>query len=125
MTFLLLLPTHMFEGSSFHVALSCGNPGFRHRNQYGSVGRNAWLRHSGIFIIVNNIPPDQKEECKYHYKVNFKTAITNIRLYLDGKIDEKELAKRIKKFLSPIRPGRKYSRNVKPQSCKTPSYYAA
>lgn len=76
-------------------------------------------------IIINNIPPDQKEECKYHYKVNFKTAITNIRLYLDGKIDEKELAKRIKKFLSPIRPGRKYSRNVKAQSCKTSSYYAA
>lgn len=76
-------------------------------------------------IIINNTPPDQKEECKYHYKVNFKTAITNIRLYLDGKIDEKELAKRIKKFLSPIRPGRKYSRNVKPQSCKTSSYYAA
>ena len=48
-------------------------------------------------IIINNTPPDQKEEWKYHYKVNFKTAITNIRLYLDEKIDEKELTKRIKK----------------------------
>ena len=76
-------------------------------------------------IIINNTPPDQKEEWKYHYKVNFKTALTNIRLYLDGKLTEAELAKRIKKFLSPIRPGRKYSRNVKAQSAKTSSYYAA
>lgn len=76
-------------------------------------------------IIVNNIPPSQKAEWKWHYKVNFKTAVTNIRLYLDGKINEEEVAKRIKKFMTPIRPGRKYSRNVKPQSCKTSSYYAA
>lgn len=76
-------------------------------------------------IIINNTPPVQKAEWKWHYKVNFKTAVTNIRLYLDKKIDEKELTKRIKKFLSPIRPGRKYSRNVKPQSAKTSSYYAA
>ena len=76
-------------------------------------------------IIVNNSTPVQKAEWKWHYKVNFKTAVTNIRLYLDGKINEEELEKRIKKFLTPIRPERKYSRNVKSQSCKTPSYYAA
>lgn len=76
-------------------------------------------------IIINNSPPVQKAEWKWHYKVNFKTAVTNIRLYLDRKINEAELEKRKKKFLTPIRPGRKYSRNVKPQACKTSSYYTA
>lgn len=76
-------------------------------------------------IIINNSPPKQESTWKYKYKINFKTAMTNIRLYLDEKIDEIELELRIKKFLIPIRPGRKYSRNVKGQSAKTSSYYAA
>ena len=76
-------------------------------------------------IIINNSPLKQESTWKYKYKINFKTAMTNIRLYLDEKIDEIELELRIKKFLIPIRPGRKYSRNVKGQSAKTSSYYAA
>ena len=58
-------------------------------------------------IIVNNSPPVQKAEWKWHYKVNFKTAVTNIRLYLDGKINEEELEKRIKKFLTPDKARKK------------------
>ncbi len=76
-------------------------------------------------IIINNTPPKQENTWKYKYKINFKTATTNIRLYLTEKIDETELELRIKKFLVPIRPGRKFSRNVKGQSTKTSSYYAA
>ena len=76
-------------------------------------------------IIINNSPPKQESTWKYKYKINFKTATTNIRLYLTGKIDEIELELRIKKFLVPIRPGRKFSRNVKGQCAKTSSYYAA
>ena len=76
-------------------------------------------------LIVNNTPPKQKDSWKYEYKPNFKTAVTNIRLFIKGKIEEDELRKRIKKFLIPIRPGRKYGRTMKGQSAKTPSYYAA
>lgn len=76
-------------------------------------------------IIINNSPPKQESTWKYKYKINFKTAATNIRLYLAEKIDEIELELRIKKFLVPIRPGRKFSRNVKGQSAKSSSYYAA
>lgn len=76
-------------------------------------------------LILNNTPPEQKSSWKYSYKSNFKTAVTNIRLFIEGKIEEEELRKRIKKFLIPIRPGRKYGRTMKGQSAKTPSYYAA
>ena len=76
-------------------------------------------------LVINNTPPEQESTWKYKYRSNFKTAVTNVRLYLRERIDEDELAKRIKKFLIPIRPGRTYGRNVKPQSSKTSSYYAA
>ena len=76
-------------------------------------------------LLVNNTPPVDKEAWKWKYKANFKTAVTNIRRYLNDEIDEKELTLRIKKFLIPIRPGRSYSRNVRPQSAKTSSYYTA
>lgn len=58
----------------------------------------------------------QKECVKYVWKVNYATALTNIRRYLKKEIDENNLITRIKKFLIPIRPGRNYSRNVKPKS---------
>lgn len=50
-------------------------------------------------LLVNNTPPDDKEAWKWKYKANFKTAVTNIRRYLNDEIDEKELTLRIKKFL--------------------------
>ena len=76
-------------------------------------------------LLINNIPPDHKDGRKWKYKSNFKTAVTNIRKFLNNGIDEKELILRIKKILIPIRPGRSYSRNVRPQSAKTPSYFTA
>lgn len=74
-------------------------------------------------LITNNIPPDCNG--KWKYKSSFKAAVTNIRRYMKGEINEQELILRIKKFLIPIRPGRSFSRNVRPQSSKTPSYYTA
>ena len=76
-------------------------------------------------LIVNNHPPDCKEKWKWKYKSSFKAAVTSIRRYMNGEIAEYELVLRIKKFLIPIRPGRSYSRNVRSQSAKTPSYYTA
>ncbi len=76
-------------------------------------------------LITNNNSPDCKDKWRWRYKSSFKAAVTNIRRYLKGEIDERELILRIKKFLIPIRPGRSYSRNVRSQSTKTPSYYTA
>lgn len=75
-------------------------------------------------LVILNTPPE-KSGCEYEYKSNFKTAITNIRRYLGDEISEEELLKRIKKFLIPIRPGRKYKRQVRAQSYKSSIYYVA
>ena len=83
------------------------------------------ILHNYCRLLVNNIPPDENRNWKWKYKSNFKLAVTNIRRYMNDEIDEYELILRIKKFLIPIRSGRSYSRNVRPQSCKTPSYYTA
>lgn len=83
------------------------------------------ILHNYCRLLVNNIPPDENRKWKWRYKSNFKLAVTNIRRYMNDEIDEYELILRIKKFLIPIRPGRSYSRNVRPQSAKTPSYYTA
>jgi hypothetical protein len=76
-------------------------------------------------LITLNNPPDCKKKWRWRYKSNFKAAVSNIRRYMNDEIDEHELVLRIKKFLIPIRPGRSYSRNVRHQSAKTPSYYTA
>ncbi len=83
------------------------------------------ILHNYCRFLVNNAPPPHNKKCKWRYKTNFKLAVTNIRRYMNDEIDEEELIRRIIKFLIPIRPGRSYSRNVRPQSCKTPSYYTA
>ena len=58
-----------------------------------------------LYLKSKNLLPKQEEETE--------------------EITEEELIRRIIKFLIPIRPGRSYSRNVRSQSCKTPSYYTA
>ena len=83
------------------------------------------ILHNYCRLLVNNIPPRENKKWKRKYKYNFKLAVTSIRRYMNGEINEDELLLRIKKFLIPIRPGRSYSRNVRPQSAKTPSYYTA
>ena len=83
------------------------------------------ILHNYCRLLVNNIPPDENRKWKWKYKSNFKLAVTNIRRFMNDEINADELILRIKKFLIPIRPGRSYSRNVRPQSTKTPSYYTA
>ena len=83
------------------------------------------ILHNYCRFLVNNTPPPHNKKWKWRYKTNFKLAVTNIRRYMNDEINEEELIRRIIKFLIPIRPGRSYSRNVRPQSCKTPSYYTA
>ncbi|MDO4271985.1 MAG: IS4 family transposase [Candidatus Saccharibacteria bacterium] len=75
-------------------------------------------------LIILNTPPEEKGG-KWKYKTNFKMAVTNLRMYLDGYIEQEELIKRIKKFLIPIRPGRVFARQVKPQSFKPYNYFTA
>lgn len=58
----------------------------------------------------------------YDWKINFSVAVTNVRLLLVGRIDWEGFEKRIKKFLVPIRPGRKAQRHVKRQSVR-PMYH--
>ena len=87
---------------------------------YGSL-----ILYNYCQLIAGNIPPRHDEKWKWKYKASFKAAVTNVRMYMRGSIDEEELVLRIKKFLVPIRPGRSYRRNVRPQSAKTPQYYAA
>ena len=76
----------------------------------------AILLHCLTNIITERIEVDQSDKRKHTYKVNLSTAVTNIRLWLRKLIDTEELIKRIKKYLAPIRPDRKYQRNMKPKS---------
>ena len=76
----------------------------------------AILLHCLINIITERIEIEQSDKRKHNYKVNLSTAVTNMRLWLRKLIGTVELVKRIKKYLAPIRPDRKYERNMKPKS---------
>ena len=76
----------------------------------------AILLHCLTNIITERIEIEQSDKRKHNYKVNLSTAVTNMRLWLRKLIGTKELVKRIKKYLAPIRPDRKYERNMKPKS---------
>ena len=69
-------------------------------------------------IIIQLADIHHKTE-KYEWKVSFTAAVTNIRNFLNGKIDGIELMERIKKVLAPLRPERSYPRKVLPQSAKS------
>ena len=68
---------------------------------------------------------NKDDDKKYRYKPNISTAITNIKEYLLGHGSEETLILRIKRYLIPIRPGRSFTRNVKPQSATTLLYRAS
>ena len=74
-------------------------------------------------LLINVVPI--KKENQYVYKANFATAVTNARLFFKRLIDQREIIKRIKNFLIPIRPGRKFKRNIKGQSAKLFLYRAS
>ena len=76
------------------------------------------------FLTINT-ELENKEDCLYEYKANFIAALTNARLFLKGFISAGQMTERIKKFLIPIRPGRSFKRNVKPQSAKPLNYKVA
>ena len=75
-----------------------------------------------VEVIEDPEHPNQK---KYRYKPNLSAAITNIKEFLRGKGNSEILILRIKRYLVPIRPGRSFSRNVKPQSATTLLYRAS
>lgn len=79
-----------------------------------------FLMYNVSEVIINNI--DIKQNRKYYYKANFSNAVTNIRLYLRNKLNEKVLISRIKKFLVPQRPERSFKRAIKSKSCKPLNY---
>ena len=67
-------------------------------------------------IITEQIELDSQSKTKYEMKINYTVALTNIRKWLKNKITTEELIKRLKKYLVPIRPDRKYKHNMKPKS---------
>ena len=77
---------------------------------------SAILLHCLTNIITERIQIEQSDRRKHDYKVNLSTAVTNMRLWLRKVIGTDELVKRIKKYLAPVRPDRKYQRNMKPKS---------
>ena len=77
---------------------------------------SAILLHCLTNIITERIQIEQSDRRKHNYKVNLSTAVTNMRLWLRKVIGTDELVKRIKKYLAPVRPDRKYQRNMKPKS---------
>lgn len=76
-------------------------------------------------ILTNRIKIKQKEKWKDKMKINQSAAVTNIRLFLNNRITEQELITRLKKYLVPIRPDRKFKRNMKPKSVVPTTYKAS
>lgn len=67
--------------------------------------------------IVNEIVIKQKQENIHEYKVNMKIAMYLCRQFFRTKnADEKKLIKDIAKYLEPVRPDRRDTRNVKAKS---------
>jgi len=67
--------------------------------------------------IVNEIVIKQKQENIHEYKVNMKMAMYLCRQFFRTKnADEKKLMKDIAKYLEPVRPDRRDTRNVKAKS---------
>ncbi len=67
--------------------------------------------------IVNEIVIKQKQDNIHEYKVNMKMAMYLCRQFFRTKnADEKKLMKDITKYLEPVRPDRRDTRNVKAKS---------
>ena len=84
---------------------------FIHQEIYASI-----LLYNLSNVVAQQIEIPSDSKTKYEMKINYSTALTNIRKWLKKNISTKELIKRIKKYLVPIRPDRKYKRNMKPKS---------
>ena len=75
--------------------------------------------------LLINAGPVEKDGRKWTYQIAFKPAVTNARLFLKKLITTKAFIDRIKNFLSPVRPGRKFKRNIKSQPARLSLYRAA
>ena len=98
------------------------------------LSKEEYLETCKLINEVGCEPPDGKDESEEHdfeigdtirCKPNLAAAITNIKQFLSGHGSEERLILRIKRYLIPIRPGRSFARNVKPQSATTLLYRAA
>lgn len=70
------------------------------------------ILHNYARFIANNTYDDSSKG----KKLNFKTTVTLTREFLKGIESEKEMIKKLKKFLIPIRPGRSFERRMRPKS---------
>ena len=114
------------EGSFREMKYTIGLTEFHGKNRqvlYQEIYARTILYNLCQFI-VESTPPD-KSDTRYAYRINFTSAVTNIRQYLADHIDEKKLILRIKKFLTPIRSGRSYARHIRAQSAKLFTYRSA
>ena len=88
------------EGSFREMKYTIGLTDFHGKNRkflYQEIYARTILYNLCQFI-VESTPPD-KSDTRYAYRINFTSAVTNIRQYLADHIDEKKLILRIKKFL--------------------------
>lgn len=72
-------------------------------------------------LIILNIEKkiEHNKKTKYIYKINVRSASTNIRSYFHNQVKESILIRNIKKYLTPSRPDRNVQRSIKRQSAKT------
>lgn len=59
---------------------------------------------------------NRKNNRKYAYKANFSAAVHICRKFLMGNVSPPDLETLIAKYVSPVRPGRTFPRNLKPRS---------
>ncbi len=114
------------EGSFRELKYTIGLTEFHGRNiqfLYQEIYARTILYNLCQFIVA--AVPSEKSATIHEYRFNFSSAVTNIRQYLAGHIDEEKLILRIKKFLIPIRPGRSFVRNIRSQSAKLFTYRSA
>ena len=84
----------------------------------------ALIMYNYTQLLINAVPVE-KDGRKWTYQIAFKPAVTNARLFLKKLITTKAFIDRIKNFLSPVRPGRKFKRNIKSQPARLSLYRAA
>jgi len=68
-----------------------------------------------ISLLVSCVEVPQKSTNKYKYKLSFTNAIDTGRGYLLGRVDHDAVIELLLMNKTPIRPGRKYERNMKSQ----------
>ena len=76
-------------------------------------------------LVVSHAVVQTRGETKHPYKINFATAVNICKEYLKHGGGETEKMLLIQKYLTPIRPDRKYPLNLRPQRNRDFMYRAA